>query len=256
MLIADDMQLNQYLVGELLKDCGFVPIYAGNGQQALQLATDELFAIIFLDVYMPVMGGLECAQAIRRLSNANATVPIVAITANQFESNEPVFKKAGINATLVKPITKEHIEHLLAEFFGGAAIIPPANLPATGTIYNKTPLLDLTYLKRTSKTDPVFLVRMLDSFCTTTEQLVIGLEKAIQQKNLVTIKNLVHQLKFPLSVIGQSELVSQLNHFEKSSEEESLKGMPTTDYSTIAQLLPAVRSLVTQARDQLSKMSL
>lgn len=256
MLIADDMQLNQFLMGELLKDCGFVPICAGTGQEAIRLATDELFAVIFLDIYMPVMDGLECAQQIRSLSNANATVPIVAITANQFESNESVFKKAGISATLIKPITKEQIEQLLTEFFGEATVFPPANLAATGTVFNTKTLLDLTYLKKISNENPVFLVRMLDSFCTTTEQLVIELEKAIQQKNFVTTKNLVHQLKFPLSMVGQSELVTQLNDFEKNSQLENVMGLEKDDFSLVERLLPTVKSLITQARVQLSKMTL
>jgi hypothetical protein len=255
VLIADDMQLNQFLMGELLKDCGFVPIYAGNGQQALQLASDELFAIIFLDVYMPVMDGLQCAQQIRGLSNSNATVPIVAITANQFESDESVFKKAGINATLVKPITKEQIENLIWQL---AERDPVINLdgPATDSISNKQFDIDLTYLKRSSKEDPVFLVKMLDSFCTTTEQLLIELEKAISQKDALVIKNLIHQLKFPMSVVGQNELVNQLNEFEKSCDGQGAKGLVTLDYSSIERLLPVIRNLVTQARIHLAKMTL
>jgi CheY-like chemotaxis protein len=250
VLIADDMQLNQYLMGELLKNCGFLPIYAGNGKQALQLATDESFAIIFLDVYMPVMDGLQCAQLIRRLPNSNATVPIVAITANQVESDESIFKKAGISATLVKPITQEQIEYLLAEFLG----IGSANLSAKLNIADqgsyKMPLLDLSYVRKNSKEDPALLVKILDSFCTTTDHLITEIGYAIQERNAVNIKNLVHQLKFSLSVVGQPEIVSQLEQFEKRRNNESA----TYDYRTIEKLLPLVQSLVTQARDCLSKM--
>ena len=46
VLVVDDMQLNQFLMGELLKNCGLVPVFAGNGQEALQLATKEAFAFI------------------------------------------------------------------------------------------------------------------------------------------------------------------------------------------------------------------
>jgi CheY-like chemotaxis protein len=248
VLIADDMQLNHYLMGELLKNCGFVPIYAQNGQQALQLARDELFAIILLDIYMPVMDGLQCAKQIRRLPNPNSTIPIVAITANKFESDESVFKQAGISATLAKPISQEQIEHLLLKFFGSGPATQSASLTTANPVCQKGTQLDLTYLKKISREDPVLLVKILDSFCTTTERLVKELAPAILQQDTVATKNLIHQLKFPMSVVGQTELVNQLDKLEKGSQ--------NSDFAYLKSLLPLVQSLVTEAREYLIKMAI
>lgn len=248
VLVVDDMQLNQFLMGELLKNCGLVPVFAGNGQEALQLATKEAFAFIFLDVYMPVMDGLQCAQLIRGLTNSNATVPIIAVTAHQFETEAARFKKAGFSATLVKPVTQEQIDQLFmtlstGDSTSGTGVLRSEKHADTGEL-----VIDLSYLKKTGNNNPVFIVKMLDSFCQTSDAILLALEKAILRKDNSVCKDLLHQLKFPLGVIGQSALVNQITALEIGLQEQKELVPHENYYRTIEELGPLVKNLIAQAR--------
>ena len=248
VLVVDDMQLNQFLMGELLKNCGLVPVFAGNGQEALQLATKESFAFIFLDVYMPVMDGLHCAQLIRGLTNSNANVPIIAVTAHQFETEVAGFKKAGFSATLVKPVTQEQIDQLLLTLSGNNSTTGTGVLRSEKHADTWELVIDLSYLKKTGNGNPVFIVKMLESFCQSSDAILLALEKAILRKDNSVCKDLLHQLKFPLGVIGQSALVNQITALEIGLQEQKEIVRHENYYRKIEELGPLVKNLIAQAR--------
>ena len=251
-LIADDSQLSQFLLGELLKNCGLVPEFAGNGQDALRMASAESYVIIFLDVYMPVMDGLQCAQLIRGLTNTNANVPIIAVTANQFESDKHLFSTAGVTSTIVKPITQEQIEQLLTSLFSDDSMSKLEPSLDSDNLSQEHSIINLAYLKKTGKDDPVFLVKMLNSFCQTAEKILHSLKEAVQQKDDRTLQDLLHQLKFPLGVVGQSDLVSQITVLEKQIKQEGPASARESCYTKIEGLAPVVQHLITEARKIIS----
>lgn len=248
VLLVDDMQLNQFLMGELLKNCGLVPVFARNGQEALQLATKESFAFIFLDVYMPVMDGLECAQLIRGLANSNANVPIIAVTASQFESDIAGFKNAGFSATLVKPVTQDQIDQLLLNLTSNHSTIGTGDLIDDKASAEREFLIDLTYLKTTGNNNSAFIVKMLNSFCQTSEIILSALDIAVLKKDNSGIKDLLHQLKFPLGVIGQSILVNEITALEIGLLEQKGHVPVENYYRKIEELVPLVKNLIAQAR--------
>jgi CheY-like chemotaxis protein len=77
--------------------------FAVNGQEAVDLAMDRPFDVIFLDMQMPVMDGLEAARIIRS-GGLNAKSPIIAITANALMSHRLAWSEVGADAFLSKPI--------------------------------------------------------------------------------------------------------------------------------------------------------
>ena len=255
-LVVDDMQLNQFLMGELLKNCGLVPVFARNGEEALRLATKESFALIFLDVYMPVMDGLQCAQQIRGLTNSNASVPIIAVTANQFESNEVEFKRAGFSTTLVKPVSQDQIDQLLQAIFASDSTIDTGVLWSDKVSDNSELVIDLSYLKKTGNGNPVFIVKMLESFCQSSDAILLALEKAILRKDNSVCKDLLHQLKFPLGVIGQSSLVNQITALEIDLQEQRDLVLHENHYRKIEEWIPLVNNLIAQARAIIATMNL
>lgn len=250
------MQLNHFLMGELLKTYGLVPVFARNGQEAFQLATKESFVLIFLDVYMPVMDGIECARLLRSLSNANANVPLVAVTAHQFESELAEFKKAGFTATLVKPVSQDQLDQLLVTLLATAPTTHPSVYTHETVIENSELVIDLSYLKEVGKNNSVFIIKMLDSFCQTSESILSNLEEAILKKEDASIKDLLHQLKFPLGVIGQSALVSQIATLELVIQDQ-LNDIPNENhYEKIKELIPLLKNLIVQARTLIPKVDL
>ena len=104
ILIAEDNDSNFLLVRHILKDYNLTR--ALDGADAVWKARNESFDLILMDMKMPVMGGLE---ATRRIREFNAKVPIIALTANAFDSDKGSAIEAGCNAFLAKPLSKKQI---------------------------------------------------------------------------------------------------------------------------------------------------
>jgi PAS domain S-box-containing protein len=114
ILLAEDEPINQVVSRELLKNAGLVVDLAEDGQQALELAKQNTYALILMDMQMPHMNGIEATMAIRALP-AYARTPILAMTANAFDEDRQVCLDAGMNDHIAKPVYRDKLyETLLA----------------------------------------------------------------------------------------------------------------------------------------------
>lgn len=108
VLLADDMEINREIAVAILELYEFEVVEAVDGQDALSKVVSHppgYFDLVFLDIQMPRLNGYETAMAIRNISDKNkASVPIIAMTANAFESDIKDAKNAGMNGHVAKPI--------------------------------------------------------------------------------------------------------------------------------------------------------
>ena len=124
LLLVDDNDLNREIAQDILEEEGcIVADVAENGAVALgkvQQSSPGDYDLILMDVQMPVMDGYEATRRIRALENAwQANLPIIAMTANAFESDRQDALAAGMNEHLTKPIEIEKLKATLAEFMSG-----------------------------------------------------------------------------------------------------------------------------------------
>ena len=121
VLLVEDNSINTEVAVALLEDKGVLVETAGNGLRALEMFNKSqvgYYDAILMDIRMPVMDGLTATNSIRHLSNADArTIPIIAMTANAFDSDIEKSKAAGMNAHLAKPIDPERLYQVLYDFF-------------------------------------------------------------------------------------------------------------------------------------------
>lgn len=105
VLIAEDSSVIQNLTRRILQIQNYQIFSAKNGKRVLEMLEKENFDIILMDINMPQMDGMECAQKIRALDDANkAQIPIVAITGNAQNYTLEDFNNVGINDYLQKPL--------------------------------------------------------------------------------------------------------------------------------------------------------
>lgn len=128
ILVVEDNELNLEIETELLQTFGFHVDIAVDGREAfekIQRASPGDFDLILMDIQMPVMDGWQAARAIRSLENpALAQIPIIALSANAFESDIQTSMENGINAHLPKPIDSTLLLKTIDE-------VMQARLPAT-----------------------------------------------------------------------------------------------------------------------------
>ena len=108
ILLAEDEPINQEVSCGLLEDTGLVVDLAEDGLQALELAKQNTYALILMDMQMPHMNGVDATKAIRALP-AYAQTPILAMTANAFEEDRQVCLNAGMNDHIAKPVDPDRL---------------------------------------------------------------------------------------------------------------------------------------------------
>lgn len=104
ILVAEDSSVIQNLTKKILGLQNYEISAVKDGKKVIETLEKEVFDLILMDIHMPVMDGMQCARTIRQMKNANATIPIIAITGNANNYSLEDFKAAGINGYLPKPL--------------------------------------------------------------------------------------------------------------------------------------------------------
>ncbi|MFC5497923.1 response regulator [Caenimonas terrae] len=133
ILVAEDVEINREILGDVLAGLGHELAFAQDGAQALELVQRSTFDLVLMDVQMPAMDGLEATRRIRTLDGGARNVPILALTANVTQEEGRRCIAAGMNECLAKPYDWVQIEAAIARYgCAGAAAKPlPAPPPAT-----------------------------------------------------------------------------------------------------------------------------
>lgn len=126
LLLAEDNEVNQEVARELLQQAGIQVDIANNGQEALDLLSRQTYAIVLLDVQMPVMDGLEVASRIRADSRY-AQLPIIAMTASVLPEDRAECLRVGMNDFIAKPIDVEAMFACLKRWLPGKGTMVTAS---------------------------------------------------------------------------------------------------------------------------------
>ncbi len=108
VLVVDDEPLNREVMRVLLEECQLHVDEAVDGQQAVELAAQQPYALILMDMQMPKLDGCAATRQIRA-SGRGSRVPIIAMTANVFQEDEEACRTAGMDDFLGKPIQTERL---------------------------------------------------------------------------------------------------------------------------------------------------
>ena len=118
ILIVEDNPVNKFLANSIIKK--ILPnaelLQAENGQEAVNQFEMNKPDLIFMDIQMPIMGGFEATQKIRKLEDENSYIPIIALTARAVKDERERCLKAGMNDYLTKPVILEDIREMIYKY--------------------------------------------------------------------------------------------------------------------------------------------
>ena len=116
LLLVEDNEINQEIAKAVLEEMGFKIDIANNGKEAIDAFNAKAYDLIFMDIRMPVMDGLEATREIRRIEHENAEtgaepphIPIIAMTANAMQADKDAVRDAGMDRHVSKPINLNEI---------------------------------------------------------------------------------------------------------------------------------------------------
>ncbi len=135
VLVADDHDVNQLLVTEMLTALGYDCDIAVNGREAVELVTrqsaEHAYAAVLMDLQMPELDGLEATRRIRALGFAPEQLPIIALTANAYSDDVTACLAAGMQGHLTKPVALQRLKTELDQWTAcRSPTVPPADGPA------------------------------------------------------------------------------------------------------------------------------
>ena len=122
VLLVEDNELNREIAEEIFREAGLEVDSAEDGKQAVEIVKSSepgRYGLVFMDIQMPVMNGIDAAKEIRKLDDpALSQVPIIAMTANAFDEDVKTATDAGMNGFLAKPINVPKLMETLKDWLG------------------------------------------------------------------------------------------------------------------------------------------
>ncbi len=248
MLLCDDNAINQKVAMRLLQQMGYRPEVAGNGLEALAALDKQPFDIIFMDVQMPEMDGLEATRLVRerqqdesRFPNYKSSIIIVAMTANAMPGDRDRCLNAGMDDYIAKPVRPEDVRKIV-ERWGGTATSPdPANptvsQTATGTgVVEATvnpdpavvedPPVDMARLNDFTNGNVDELRDLVTLYVKQTTGQVDQLAAAVKAGAAQDVRRVAHSCAGASATCGMARIVPFLRQLEHEAEEGNLSNAP------------------------------
>jgi len=246
ILIVDDEEYNRLLFRKILDRWKVKCHEVENGMDALELLKEEQFDLLFMDIRMPGIDGIKTTQFIRQeMKISESEMPVIFVSAAPVNEETEKYRKAGMNAFLLKPFTEEMLlTTILAVLRNDTEVTLPYSAEIEITKQTSDNKIDLRNLYHISGGDDQFVKQMLVSFINTTQKGLADMQEAVNSNQNESVAHLAHKLLSPCRHIGASDLYNLLNSIENEIRNntiteslETLTGKSLREFETIRELL-------------------
>ena len=188
VLVAEDTAFNQKFIMRLLERWGHAAVLAEDGRKAVAAFSAGRFDLVFMDVQMPEMDGLEAARAIRRVEESRGgRTPIIAMTAHVIKGDRERCLAAGMDDYLPKPIDSEKLRRMISRLVpgpGGPAAPADGGAPARADDFLKA-----------FENDRGFFKEVVEVFCADYPNHLVTLRRAAAAADVPAFVRAAHSLK-------------------------------------------------------------
>lgn len=245
VLVAEDNEVNQILIEEILSQRGLEYVIVPNGQEALEQLENERFDIIFMDINMPVMGGIE---AVQRIKARGVTTPVIALTANAMEGDRERYLEDGFDNYLTKPIVLEQFDSLIRGYLMDA-VADNAAQEAVDVSKEEVSLVDMERIRRELKFSDQLIMKLMKAYLDSCDAPLDKLKEAVEHEDIDQIMMNAHSIKGAASNLCLHSVVELARIMEENSRMKH-----RIDYSALtAQLTVLNDEVKAQIREIIKK---
>ncbi|MBN9383047.1 MAG: PAS domain S-box protein [Chitinophagaceae bacterium] len=226
VLVAEDVELNQYLARHILESWDFEVTIVNNGREAVEQMQADSFDCILMDVQMPEMDGMEATRHIRQLPDpVKANIPIIALTANALKGDSERYLAAGMNDYLSKPFDEPRLFRVISRNLIDLtpSISAEKNIPFKNhtSMLPENKLYDLSMVQSVSGGDEGFIKKMVALFIETVPQNLDELVKAVQAENWDLVAKTAHKLKSTVDSMGIKSIKQEIRTVEANAKQKT-----------------------------------
>jgi PAS domain S-box-containing protein len=239
VLLCEDNVMNQQVICEHLARVGLKTVVAENGKIGVQKVKDrkreggKQFDLIFMDIHMPVMDGIEAAVNIFELETG---IPIIAMTANIMSNDRDIYKTSGMHDCIGKPFTSQELWRCLLKYL--TPVSRDINTPRKNTQIEE----DLKFQRE---------IKLL--FVRTNQGKYEEIEKALEEGDIILANRLAHSLKTNAGQVEKLSLQQAAGEVEQMLKDgknlvtvEQMKKLKTELQEALEELRPLLEETAAQ----------
>ncbi len=231
VLLAEDMELNQYIATHIMESWGFEVTVVGDGKQAVAMIEQADFDLVLMDIQMPEMDGMEATGIIRKLQDKRKSgITIIALTANALKNDSEKYIAAGMDDYLSKPFSEDKLFQVIARNLKPDMIKSPTMTPTqepAPEILSHLKLYDLSMIISVSGGDEEFVKKMITLFIDTIPANLEQWNAQLAEANWDLVSKNAHKLKSTFDSMGVSSVSPDIRLVESYAKKgENLDQIP------------------------------
>jgi PAS domain S-box-containing protein len=245
VLVVDDNEMNIQYLTRVLEKLKIRYNCARDGVEAVETTMTQQYNMIFMDVQMPRLNGLDATMRIRSdIKNPNFETPIIGLSAYAFNEDIQLSARAGMDDYLTKPFAPGDVQRMISKYF--TADISSVNEPMPCSVFHSG--LDAEMLEGIYEGDVQYALDMFEIYLSQFGEYLNELQSSILIEDGKAICSNLHKIRSPLRMVGLTELASKTEQLEqelaKSALEEKhvnelnklIDGIVGSDYMVIESL--------------------